>query len=383
MSDAKYYDLVVCGGGVIGLSIAYQCVKKGWTVCVLDAGEIGKGSSWAGAGILPAGATVDALDPLEQLRALSHELHPLWAAELLESTGIDNEFRRCGGLYLARTRAERATLRANCSWWDEHGIAYEQRTIGQMSQCLPGMKSLTLVEPEAECWWVPGDCRVRNPRHLKALQKALHQLDVDLVPSNSVTGFRCENGRVQRVTCEGGRSVMGNLYCVASGAWTSALLSNVGVATGIMPVRGQMLLYKLASPAFSCVINEGHRYLVPRDDGHLLVGSCEEEVGFVAETTQEKINELHEWAEGVMPALTENRLVQSWAGLRPGSFDSYPYMGKVPGVENLFVAAGHFRHGLHWSTATGLLMQQLMFGETPDIDLEPFRVLRGHAASRL
>lgn len=383
MSDTKYYDLVVCGGGVIGLSIAYECVKKGWTVCVLDAGEIGKGSSWAGAGILPEGASVDALDPLEQLRALSHRLHPLWAEELLESTGIDNEFRRCGGLYLARTRAERATLRANCSWWDEHGIAYQQSTVGQMSQHLSGLKSLTLVEPEAECWWVPGDCRVRNPRHLKALQTALHQRGVEFLPHTSVLDFHHQSGRIDRAHCEGDRVVMGNTFCVASGAWASKLLSTVGVATGIMPVRGQMLLYNLESSALSCVINEGHRYFVPRDDGHLLVGSCEEEVGFVVETTQEKRDELRDWAEGLMPALTENRLVQSWAGLRPGSFDSYPYMGKVPGIENLFVAAGHFRHGLHWSTATGVLMQQLMFGKTTEIDLEPFRVLRGNAASRL
>ncbi len=69
MIETKHYDLVICGGGVIGLSIAYQCVKIGWTVCIIDAGEIGKGSSWAGAGILPAGATLDALDPLEQLRS--------------------------------------------------------------------------------------------------------------------------------------------------------------------------------------------------------------------------------------------------------------------------------------------------------------------------
>lgn len=383
MSDTKYYDLVVCGGGVIGLSIAYQCVKKGWKVCVLDAGEIGKGSSWAGAGILPAGASVDALDPLEQLRALSHRLHPLWAEELLESTGIDNEFRRCGGLYLARTRAERATLRANCSWWNEHGIAYQQSTVGQMSQHLAGLKWLTLVEPEAECWWVPSDCRVRNPRHLKALQKALHQLGVEFLPHTPVLDFHHQTGRIDRANCEGNRVVTGNAFCVASGAWASKLISTVGVATGIMPVRGQMLLYKLASSAFLCVINEGHRYLVPREDGHLLVGSCEEEVGFVTETTQGKIDELRDWAEELMPSLSENRLVQSWAGLRPGSFDSYPYMGKVPGFENLFVAAGHFRHGLHWSTATGVLMQQLMFGETTDIDLEPFRVLRGNAASQL
>lgn len=381
MIETKHYDLVICGGGVIGLSIAYQCVKMGWTVCIIDAGEIGKGSSWAGAGILPAGATLDALDPLEQLRSLSHQLHSVWAAELLEATGIDNEYRRCGGLYLARTRAERATLRANESWWAEHGISYEQSTIDQLGSRLPGLSLLATSELESECWWVPTDCRVRNPRHLKALQAALQLHGVTFLPHTTVTDIRQVNGRVDCVLCDGNRSVCGNLFCIASGAWASKLLANVGVASGIMPVRGQMLLYKLDAPAFSFVVNEGHRYLVPRDDGHLLAGSCEEEVGFVAETTEEKVDELRAWAETLFPTLSDNKLKRAWAGLRPGSFDSYPYMGKVPGTENLFVAAGHFRHGLHWSTATALLMQQLMFGEQTTIDLEPFRVLRGHSAS--
>ena len=120
----KPFDLMLCGGGVIGLSIAYQCAQHGWKVLVVDSMAMGQAASWAGAGILPAGATIAALDPLEQLRSLSHLLHRDWAKQLLLETGIDNEYRQCGGVYLARTAAERATLSANRMWWDEHGIRW-------------------------------------------------------------------------------------------------------------------------------------------------------------------------------------------------------------------------------------------------------------------
>lgn len=154
------------------------------------------------------------------------------------------------------------------------------------------------------------------------------------------------------------------------------LLSQLGIETGIMPVRGQMLLYKLDRKPFDCVVNEGHRYLVPRDDGHLLVGSCEEEVGFVAETTESMLSELRGWAESIFPPLREQVVLRSWAGLRPGSFDSYPYLGPIPNMPGLSIAAGHFRHGLHWSTGTALLMRQWICGEATSMELSPFHVYR-------
>lgn len=125
MSNKQIYDLILVGGGVIGLSIAWECAQNGLKVAVVDAGRVGSGSSWAGAGILPSGATIQPQDPLEQLRALSHTLHETWAAKLLEHTGIDNEYRKCGGLYIARSAGEKATLGANRVWWEEHGIHFQ------------------------------------------------------------------------------------------------------------------------------------------------------------------------------------------------------------------------------------------------------------------
>ena len=105
-------DCLIIGGGVIGLSIAYQMSREGRRVRVIDRNLPGREASWAGAGILPPANPLTAVHPLEKLRGLSHELHPVWSKDLLAETGIDNGFRRCGGLYLARSAGEAASLHA-------------------------------------------------------------------------------------------------------------------------------------------------------------------------------------------------------------------------------------------------------------------------------
>ena len=383
MSLQKTYDLILVGGGVIGLSIAWECAKHGLEVAVVDAGRVGSGSSWAGAGILPSGATIQPQDPLEQLRALSHQLHETWAAKLHEQTGIDNEYRKCGGLYIARSAGEKATLAANRVWWQEHGIPFQQLSRNDVeihgfgptvsagqSVAHPPVDTLS---DNRQFWWLPNDCRVRNPRHIQALLAACKASGVDIIEHNAVVDISHAGDWV--VSCKVG-CYQASKVCLTAGAWTVQLLSQLGIETGIMPVRGQMLLYKLEDRPFDCVVNEGHRYLVPRDDGHLLVGSCEEEVGFVAETTESMLSELRGWAESIFPPLRDQSVKKSWAGLRPGSFDSYPYLGPIPNMPGLSIAAGHFRHGLHWSTGTAVLMRQFICGVATSMELSPFHVYR-------
>jgi glycine oxidase len=373
--NSPTYDLMLCGGGVVGLSIAYQCASVGWNVLVVDSDEAGA-SSWAGAGILPASATVPALDPLEQLRALSHGLHKEWHHRLLKETGIDNEFRQCGGLHLGRTNAERATLSANRMWWEEHGIAYENWSMEELTRKVPSLRYLTELHGDLTSMYLPDECRLRNPRHLQALKKACLQLGVDVVEHCRIDKLETVGDRIVAARMDS-RRFNAKRFCITSGAWASQLLRPLGIETGIMPVRGQMILYKMEQPPFPMVINDGHRYLVPRDDGHVLAGSCEEEVGFDSNTTAVMLQQLQEWAVGICPHLDPSRVEQTWAGLRPGSFDTYPYLGTLHPFENGFVAAGHFRHGLHWSPGTAVLMYQWMDNQKTDMDIMPFCVQRG------
>lgn len=382
-------DLLVIGGGVVGLSIALEASRIPWRVVVLERQSVGRGASWAGAGILPPGAKRPTADPIEQLRALGDRLFPEWCRRLEEATGIDPGYRRCGGLYLGRSRAERATLRANQPWWDELGIAYEPWARRELQARMPQL-DLGLVhgaaaspneresDSESLAWYLPDESQVRNPRLLQALAEACRRQGVVLVEDAPLERMAIEgDDRAIALTSRGRWS--GRRACLTGGAWTPFFHELVPPA--IYPVRGQMLLYRSAAPRFASIVNEGHRYLVPRDDGHLLVGSCEEEAGYELATTESAIADLRGWAESLVPDLTRDPLLRQWSGLRPATIDGLPYLGAVPSAAPLYLAAGHYRHGIHWSVATARLMVQLMQGQPTSIDLNPFRLVRGQTFS--
>lgn len=369
-------DTLIIGAGTIGLSLAWELANRGQRVCVLESGRIGRAASWAGAGILPPAATRNATDPYEQLKTLSHQLHFQWAERLQAETGIDTGFSRCGGVYLARTPAETATLAGNQLWWDDHGIEYQPLDRKQLVELEPRLQTVADSQPFS-AWLLPDECQLRNPRHLQALTRACEQNGVLFHCDTSVDDIGIEGETVKWVVTGDGRSFTAGQVCLCSGAWAQRALTQLGIANGILPVRGQIVLYRCEAPPIRHVLNEGHRYLVPRHDGRLLAGSVEEEVGYVCETTPEAISQIRTWAAEILPELAHTEVERSWAGLRPGSYDGLPYLGRVPSAKNLFVAAGHFRSGLYLSCATAVLMANLMQGRTNDIDLTPFRVGRG------
>src|SRR5688572_10316172 len=135
-SSASLSDVLVVGGGVIGLSLAYELANSGLSVRVLDAGEPGREASWAGAGILPP-APVGSGDPREQLFALSNQVHEKWASALRDETGIDNGFRRCGGLYVACTDVEASELNQVGRQWQSSGIKAHALSAPQFADIEP------------------------------------------------------------------------------------------------------------------------------------------------------------------------------------------------------------------------------------------------------
>jgi glycine oxidase len=140
-----------------------------------------------------------------------------------------------------------------------------------------------------------------------------------------------------------------------------------------------MVLFGCAQPILSRIVNEGSRYLVPRGDGRLLAGSTEEDVGFDRSTTAGGVRSLLDFALGLVPWLAQATIDRTWAGLRPATADGLPYLGRVPGLSNALVAAGHFRGGLQLSSGTAILMGQLLRGLAPQMDLAPFAVDRNGA----
>jgi glycine oxidase len=368
--------VLIVGGGAIGLSLAYELAGRGHRVKLLDRGDSQQRSSWAGAGILPPTQQATAVDPLEQLRGLSHAMFRSLSEQLREETGIDIGYRACGGIYLATTAGEAATLAALAQYWQAQSIAAERWSVETLVAAEPQLATLAESGRLRAAWFAPSEAQVRNPRFIAALELGCRRRGVDIEFGADVREIVIANGRAIGVAGDG-RQWHAARICLCGGAWTRMLLERHGLQSGILPVRGQMLLYRFAESPFRSVINEGHRYLVARDDGHLLVGSNEEEVGYRLETTREVLEQLGEWASSIWPVLSQTKPLRGWAGLRPGTIDGLPYLGSVPGLPGVFLAAGHYRAGLHLSPGTALVMADLIEGRVPPIELRSFRLSRG------
>ncbi|HXG12254.1 MAG TPA: glycine oxidase ThiO [Gemmataceae bacterium] len=361
-------DVLIIGGGVIGLTTAYFLVGDGVGVQVVDKGDFGQEASWAGAGILPPGNLFRARTPIDQLRALSADRFPALSAELRERTGIDNGYLRCGGLEVVRQEDEAAV-----NEWRSEGIAFELLPEKELRRLEPALA------PGLRAYHLPDMAQLRNPRHLKALLAGCESLGVRLRPGCLVQGFERRGDRIIAARV-GDETIEAEQFLVTAGAWTDALLERVGWRPGVRPVRGQIALLNTGRPLFRRILLDGARYLVPRPDGRVLVGSTEEDVGFDKRTTAGAIADLLGLAGALVPRLADAHLERCWAGLRPGSPDGLPFLGPVPGISNLFVAAGHFRAGIQLSPATGLVMKELLTGRLPSVPLESFSLDRQPAA---
>lgn len=356
---------------MIGLSLAWELAQRGERVRVLDQGIPAQEASWAGAGILPPGQLAGARTPLERFLGLSNELHAAWSARLQEATGIDNGYRRCGGLYLAESDEERDALALAAESWRGWNVAAQLLSAERLATLESALRPMPLPGQALAALHLPGEAQIRNPWHLKALLAACRQAGVEIESGVKVEGFERRGERLLSAqTSQGPRPA--ERFCVAGGAWSAGLLAPLGLELPIVPIRGQIVLFQAMRRPFARIINVGKRYVVPREDGHVLAGSTEENAGFDKRNTDEAVAELIRFAGDLVPALAAATIERTWAGLRPGTPDELPFLGALPGLANAWVAAGHFRSGLQLSPGTAVALASLMRGEAPPLDLMAF-----------
>ena len=367
-------DVLVIGGGIIGLSCAYFLAKSGLSVEVIDKGELGREASWAGAGILPPGNPDRTGTPFDRLRAYSTSRFPAFSDELREQTGIDNGFRVCGGIEFLSPDEEDAT-----DLWAAEALTFERVGAEELRRLEPH-----LHPPAPSAYHLPGVAQVRNPWHIRALVAACRQEGVRLTTTRWVRNLY-PYGAGLSIGCADSFSDTSDdiqvheaeVVLLTVGAWADEFLAPRGTPCGVRAVRGQMVLFHPGRPLLSRVITVGKRYLVPRADGRILAGSTEEpEAGFEKANTPEGVAELVRFARELVPALAGVEPEATWAGLRPGSPDGMPFLGPVPGYDNLFAAVGHFRAGIQLSLGTAEVMTALMTGRAPPVPVGAFRLDR-------
>jgi len=371
-------DCCIIGGGIIGLSIARELAGRGLSVRVIARDASRDTASWAAAGIFPPAPDFAAASANDRLTAYSDRLHRTWAEELRSETGIDNELEQCGGLHLARDERGIARLRESQSAWLAKGALCDWLTGPDLAAREPALRAAVEQGQIVGGLLLSEEMRIRPPRHLEALDQSCRMRGVEITSAADVREIDVRNGRIERLVIGQADdrtttdTIQADRYCLAAGAWSGRLAASLGLQIETRPIRGQIALLRLPEQVLSRVVNVGLEYLVPRADGRLLIGSTIEDAGFEKITTPQTIQRLLEFAERLLGPLPDATLEQSWAGLRPGSVDGVPFIGAAPSCSNAFVAAGHFRAGLHQSTGTAVLLADLMTGRTPALDLTPF-----------
>ena len=370
-------DIVVVGGGVIGLTVARRLRAEGAGVVVLERDVCGRGASWAGAGVL-APPNPHRRDAVAALHLRSLAMYPALCAELLAETGVDPEYDARGELEVALDERGLASLRD-----DADAARGRRRSDGSLAFEVLSTEEARRLEPSVTAKAVGAMlCRetaqVRNPRLLRALHASCLQRGAVIHEGEEVIDFVVERGRFVGVQLADHmlRAATGIL---CAGAWSTQIGARLAALMPVRPVRGQMICMKLDRPPLGRVVSRGKTYWVPRRDGHVLLGATEEhDAGFVIRNTPQGVGKLIGKGLELVPALADAPIVHTWAGPRPGTPDDLPYLGSIPGFDGLIAATGHFRPGLGLAPATAELVAILVSGTALPLDLACSRVGRPH-----
>ncbi|BAN56490.1 MULTISPECIES: glycine oxidase ThiO [Pseudomonas] len=355
-------QVVVVGGGVIGLLTAFNLAAKVGQVVVCDQGEVGRESSWAGGGIVSPLYPWRYSPAVTALAHWSQDFYPQLGERLFASTGVDPEVHTTG-LYWLDLDDEAEALA-----WAER----EQRPLSAVDISAAYDAVPVLGPGFKRAIYMAGVANVRNPRLVKSLKAALLALpNVTLRENCQITGFVQQGGRVTGVqTAEG--VLAADEVVLSAGAWSGDLLRTLGLELPVEPVKGQMILFKCAEDFLPSMVLAKGRYAIPRRDGHILVGSTLEHAGYDKTPTEDALESLKASAAELLPGLEGATVVGHWAGLRPGSPEGIPYIGPVPGYEGLWLNCGHYRNGLVLAPASCQLFTDLLTGAKPIIDPAPY-----------
>jgi glycine oxidase len=356
-------DLIVIGGGIIGMLTARELAVAGRRVTLLERGRTGEESSWAGGGILSPLYPWRYAAPITRLARWSQQHYAALAGQLLRETGVDPEYTASGLLMLGLEAEE---LGQGQAWAAQNGYHIEQIGAAALSGIQPGLGAFA-----GDALWMPDIAQVRNPRFVRALRRSIDLLGVRVLEHRPVDKLMVRSGEIVGAR-SGSSEYTAPQVVVCGGAWSEQLAESAGCSVGVYPVKGQMLLYRAEPGLLRRIVLADDRYAIPRRDGHILLGSTMEDAGFDKTTTGEAREALQAAAERMLPALARYPLVKQWAGLRPGRARGIPCISAHPQIGGLFVNAGHFRNGVVTGLASARLMADLILGREPILEPAEF-----------
>ena len=368
----KVFDVAIIGGGIIGSSIAFGLAAEKLDVVVLDREEPGRGASWAAAGMLSPGPDSPQALPLVPLAKESLQRYPQFIAAIEEASGLHAHFFSKGALQI---------------FPEPHAEADRDQMIAELQRLGIAVESVSLaharviessINPSASAAaWLPAEATVDPRLLMEAILSALRRRNVEIRAGCKVTSI-IHQGRSCSGVKAGGENVAAKIVIVAAGCHSSTLAGENAVEQGWLsryaptkPIRGQMLALRSDEIHLRHVLRSERGYLVPRLGGRIIAGSTLEDVGFDKHVTAGGIRKILDAAIELAPNLASAEIVETWAGLRPGTPDSLPILGPTD-IEGLFIATGHYRNGILLAPVTAKLVRDWVLNKKLSASMEIF-----------
>ena len=362
--------ILIIGGGVIGLGIGWQLAKAGASVSIYEQAEAGRAASWAAAGMLaPLAEAHTEKSELLKLGCQSLALYPQWVQELEADAEMSIGYRVEGTLIVGLEPDDTHQLRHLHTSQQDLGLDVEWLTGRAAREIEPALSPRVTAAIRCE-----SDHQVDNRLMVKALQRAYQKCGGTLHENNTVESIQIENGIATGIKTRDGEKHNADIIVLSAGCESDQIQGLPdAIRPPVRPVKGQMLALQMeAGITVKNVIRTVRAryptsvYLVPRTDGRLIVGATSEEMGFDTRLTAGGVFELLRGAWEAVPGIYELPLLETWTGLRPGSRDNAPILGKTP-VENLIYATGHYRNGILLTPITAYEISKLILtGETSE-----------------
>lgn len=344
-------EVLIIGSGVIGLSLARALHKKGFRkITILEKGKIGREASFAAAGMLAVQSETDKPDAFFEFCRESNNLYPQFAEELFEETGVDIELDKEGTLYLAFTENDFGEIEKRFEWQKKNGLNVEKLSAIETHKFEP------FVSPDVlGSLFFPDDWQVENRKLIHALEKYAEFNGIEIRENCDVKNLLIENERLVGAETSD-EKFFAEKTVLATGAWTSLIKAESFAMPEIKPVRGQIIEFHTAKRLFQKVIYSPRGYLVPRQDGRILIGATVEDAGFDKTISDAAIEFLRENALEIAPSLANLKIHDQWVGLRPFVLDGLPIVGEGSEIENLFIATAHYRNGILLAPITAKIL---------------------------
>lgn len=361
--------ILVFGGGVIGLSCAFELKRRGFAVTVLERGTCGGQASGAAAGMLaPYSENTEQPDPFFRLCLQSLRLYPDWQLAVKEASGQDFEYSATGSLYVMYHEADVLAMKSRKLWQDKHGARSEMLGAAELRGLEPHM-----AQEAIGALRYPGESHVYAPGYVKALEEACRRIGVVIRDGlERLTIARWRDGAEVRADATN-ESFRGDTLVVANGAWSGLMEPVFGMTIPVYPIRGQICAYETPDMPVRHMVFCSQGYVVGKRGGTLVCGASEDIAGFETSVTRRGIARLEHWNRKLFPFLGRLRPFHEWAGLRPATQDGFPLLGKLAASDSVLFATGHYRNGILLSPVTAHIIADLLEGREPDgLPLAPF-----------